>query len=177
MDSVQMSSNRAQSLPAPGGAPRNWASHTGSFFASHKSLRRGDHSCPQHIAEGTEAQRGVTPGSDRATGSEARSSPPTSLQEALLDGSSPAPTLYPVDTKTETGFMVPGTTHLLPHHRNWPPALGQRPAGGAWGSDRAGHTAGMASWTSSSVTRGYSLRDPGWQSPNPWTHLDTGPSL
>lgn len=62
--------------------------------------------CAQHEAEETEALRGVTQGVTEQQvlklGCHLR------LQEAPWGCSSPVPTLYPVDTKTETGFMAPG---------------------------------------------------------------------
>lgn len=72
VDSVQMSSNSAQSLPAPGGILVIGHLTPAAFLPLIRACDEGNHSSPQHIAEETEAQRGVTPGSDRATGSEAR---------------------------------------------------------------------------------------------------------
>lgn len=92
-----------------------------------------------NLQDNTKAQRGEVAHlkshrSNRATGPEAQTLTPVGcllLREALLDWSSPAPPPYPCQYKTETGFMAPGATHLLSHHRNWPPVTGQRPAGGA----------------------------------------------
>lgn len=68
----------------------------------------------------------------------------------------PAPPPHPCQYKTETGFMVPGATHLLAHYRNWPLATRAKACWRGCGSDRDGHTAGPR--PSSSITQGSSLR-------------------
>lgn len=149
--------NRPSSLQwaaVPGGAGRGWGRR---FLPAHSSqvIHHGvggahgpaSGSRPQasFTAEETEAQRGEAAGprSHRNDSNRFQQEPSCLLQEAPWAAwphsapPHPAPSRY----LTETWFMVPGATYLLPHHATGRPPRAKAPCRG-WDWDRAGQEQG-----------------------------------